>query len=153
MLTFSKIEFNSCYKYIDSCLRFRNHLYTSRVVDGIFLARCWMLCMDNKCECTCLWKTTYLCLWIITLGGGKYLGCCWYDSTLQCCILTLLAKDYRSLLGARIMQGFGTGPFEMLVPSSIGDMLRSFAFHSWLSGILFINGVNELLFKQCRCLE
>jgi MFS family permease len=32
------------------------------------------------------------------------------------------AKDYHSLLGARIMQGFGTGPFEMLVPSSIGDM-------------------------------
>jgi MFS family permease len=33
-----------------------------------------------------------------------------------------VAKDYNSLLGARIMQGFGTGPFEMLVPSSIGDM-------------------------------
>jgi MFS family permease len=33
-----------------------------------------------------------------------------------------LAKDYNSLLGARILQGFGTGPFEMLVPSSIGDM-------------------------------
>jgi MFS family permease len=34
----------------------------------------------------------------------------------------IVARDYKSLLGARIMQGFGTGPFEMLVPSSIGDM-------------------------------
>jgi MFS family permease len=37
-------------------------------------------------------------------------------------ILTYSANDYGSLLGARILQGFGTGPFEMLVPSSIGDI-------------------------------
>lgn len=64
-----------------------------------------------------------------------------------------LAKDYNSLLGARIMQGFGTGPFEMLVPSSIGDMfVRCIGKANSDIGILFINGANELLFKQCQCL-
>jgi MFS family permease len=68
-------------------------------------------------------------------------------------LLIFLATDYNSLLGARIMQGFGTGPFEMLVPSSIGDMFDSFTFSAliWL-GTLFISEGNGLLFKQCQCL-
>jgi MFS family permease len=44
----------------------------------------------------------------LLLVGGSIWGAC--------------ANDYNSLLGARILQGFGTGPFEMLVPASIGDM-------------------------------
>ena len=49
-------------------------------------------------------------------------GVPWVPLLLQYGVYLFLANDYHSLLGARIMQGFGTGPFEMLVPSSIGDM-------------------------------
>jgi MFS family permease len=62
------------------------------------------------------------------------------------------ANDYGSLLGARIMQGFGTGPFEMLVPSSIGDMyLPYFGQGSWI-GTLCISGEVGLRFKRWLCL-
>ena len=37
------------------------------------------------------------------------------------------------------MQGFGTGPFEMLVPSSIGDMSVTHQSKAKLVGTLSIN--------------
>jgi hypothetical protein len=51
------------------------------------------------------------------------------------------------------MQGFGTGPFEMLVPSSIGDMFVPLACQlADILGTLFINEAHELQFRQCLCL-
>lgn len=87
-----------------------------------------MFCLDGQCVGSCLRETAYLCVGILTVGGGEYMGCCGYDcSVLK--VSDVLAKDYNNLLGARIMQGFGTGPFEMLVPSSIGDMYVGSPFH------------------------
>jgi hypothetical protein len=51
------------------------------------------------------------------------------------------------------MQGFGTGPFEMLVPSSIGDMFVYCIIYLIVLGIMFISEERELQFKQCQCLE
>lgn len=52
-------------------------------------------------------RHTYVFATLLLVGGSIWGAC---------------ANDYNSLLGARILQGFGTGPFEMLVPASIGDM-------------------------------
>lgn len=63
-----------------------------------------------------------------------------------------VANDYKSLLGARIMQGFGTGPFEMLVPSSIGDMYVPLSSKFIIVGILSISAASVSPSRPCRCL-
>lgn len=88
----------------------------------------------------------------VLLVAGSIWGAVGMSSLSKDVSLLLLASDYNSFLGARIMQGFGTGPFEMLVPSSIGDMLCHFRLQCSLLGTLFISGVKELQFRQCPCL-
>jgi hypothetical protein len=83
-----------------------------------------MFFMDYKCVCMYLREATYLRLWRDPLTSWIHLGCLRYVFNHGNADLTV-ATSHGSLLGARIMQGFGTGPFEMLVPSSIGDMYSS----------------------------
>jgi MFS family permease len=64
-------------------------------------------------------RHTYVIGSLLLVGGSIWGAAGTFDLTYSS---YSLAKDYNSLLGARILQGFGTGPFEMLVPSSIGDM-------------------------------
>jgi hypothetical protein len=50
------------------------------------------------------------------------------------------------------MQGFGTGPFEMLVPSSIGDMY-TLSRLSLIIGTLSTSAEVVLQSKQWQCSE
>jgi hypothetical protein len=102
-----------------------------------------LVCMENGIP-MCLG----LCFWWRGVSGVL-----WVQTTFSLTASNMLAKDYNSLLGARIMQGFGTGPFEMLVPSSIGDMLVDTTYNADFSGTLCINEARGLPFKPCQCLE
>ena len=67
------------------------------------------------------------------------------------------ADSYNSLLGARILQGFGIAPFEMLVPTSIADMYDYlwFAYLVFIFcslGTSFISVVAELRLQACASL-
>jgi MFS family permease len=137
----SQVELDIGNEYIDTCISSRREFHTSCRAYGILSFGSWVFRLVVQCDCSCLRKTAYLCDWILAFSGWKCLGCSWY---IRLDTLTnFLAKDYNSLLGARILQGFGTGPFEMLVPSSIGDMYFTSKFTTNCAGTLSIKEEHE----------